>query len=75
MADEESLACEDSLLGDDGRRHACSGVFDEVPHAPSFGALHGNQAHVTADMIGVAQYCELRFVTVGVTLKPLRFRS
>jgi hypothetical protein len=44
-------------------------VIEEVAHAPSLRALHGHQAHMTADMIAMAKVRKLGFVAVCIALK------
>jgi hypothetical protein len=52
-------------------RDTRSGVVDEMAQALSFGALHRHQAHMTPDMIAIAENRQISFIAVGVLFQTL----
>ena len=59
------------LEGDNLARDADAAAFQEEAHAESFGALHGDEAHLAADVVRVGEQSDLGFVSIGILLEAL----
>jgi hypothetical protein len=51
-------------------RQTRAGMIEKKPHAQRFGALHGHQPHLPADMVAIHQSIRLRLVKLRVLLQP-----
>jgi len=59
------------LERDQRTRQPRFGAIEEEAHAESFGPLHGDQAHLSANVIAILEQRNLRFIVIGVALEPL----
>ena len=55
---------------DQGTWKPRSRALQKQPHAQRFFALHGHQALVSAEMIGMHQHPQLRLIVIGILLEP-----
>jgi hypothetical protein len=59
------------LKRDQWTRHPSFGAIEEEAHAKCFRALHGDQAHLSADVVSVLEPGNLCFIVIGVAFQAL----
>ncbi len=59
------------LEHDAGTRGASAAAAEEETHAERFSTLHGDQAHLAANVVRTEELCHHGFVAFGVALEAL----